>query len=116
MTFLYSRIEGGNFGRRTSKLCNLHKSRVRVLYNLAFCAKPEKLVKKCLTNENESAIICKLTTSGHKNGGGVKQKNIAKIFEKLFKNLLTNGNECAIITRSRKTRRAGPRFCQIIDN
>jgi hypothetical protein len=46
-----------------------------------------------LTNKNKSAIICKLTTSGHENGGELRAKNTAKIFEKTFQKPLDKRKE-----------------------
>ena len=43
-------------------------------------SKAKKLSKNRLTNKNKSAIICKLTTSGHKNGGELKAKKYRKNF------------------------------------
>ena len=58
-------------------LCIMHNTRAIALCKPALYTKPEKLVKKCLTKGNESAIICKLSSSGTK-----YRKKVEKTFEK----------------------------------
>ena len=96
--------EGLFYGCMRLFVCFLHNLATTFLWHTAIVSKPKKLSKNLLTKGNCCAIICKLSTSGHENGGELRAKNTAKIFEKLFKNLLTNGWECGIIIKSRKTR------------
>ena len=53
--------------------------------------KVEKNRKKRLTNKNKSAIICKLSTSGHAEGATTKKD--FEIFQKTFKKPLDKVEE-----------------------
>ena len=81
----------------------------------------KKLIKTPLTKENESAIICKLSTrqravneertrAGLRTAGWMSEsgeqhdkmsrQNITKKVKKLLKNLLTNGKRCDIMSNT----------------
>ena len=58
----------------------------------------KKVAKKCLTNKNKSAIICKLTTSeAMSRASEGNPKGSRKKLKKLLKNLLTKSRSCDII-------------------
>ena len=77
----------------------LHKWLAISLCMVARSSKVKKIIKKGLTNENESAIIHKLSASGQpqeRHRTENREKSTKKV-EKLLKNLLTNEEECDIM-------------------